>query len=198
MKCPDCGKDNSSNSKFCSSCGAKLNKKINCSKCGNVIEPGVKFCSQCGTKIERKTVTAGKPAKPTYKGNYYRGKTKKGSKSSKAGVSSFAGYAILAIFVIGVTWFIVWSFSSSSRPRRVNSPVSQYQNTSAWSDEVQAIAANFNCPCGSCGITRLDTCTCDTPRGSVEVKTYIKSLLDQGLTKFEVVDKVEEKYGNRL
>jgi hypothetical protein len=197
MKCPDCGKENSSTSKFCSSCGAKLNKKVNCSQCGNTIEPGAQFCSQCGTKVTGKITSAPKAAKPIYKNKYTHGKSKKSGKSSKAGVNSFVGYAILAIFVIGVTWFIAWSFSSSSRPGRVNSPVSQYRNTSVWSDEVQAIAANFNCPCGTCS-DRLDVCTCAEPSGSVEVKTYIKSLLDQGLTKFEAVENVEEKYGNRI
>lgn len=197
MKCPDCGKENSSTSKFCSSCGAKLDKKVNCSKCGNTIEPEAQYCSQCGTKVAGKSVSAPKAAKPIYKNKYSRGKTKKGSKSSKAGVNSFVGYAILAIFVIGVTWFIAWSFSSSSRSSKVNTPVSQYQNTSAWPDEVQTIAANFNCPCGTCSDS-LDVCTCDEPSGSVEVKTYIKSLLDQGLTKFEAVEKVEETYGNRI
>ena len=197
MKCPDCGKENSSSNKFCSSCGAKLNKKVNCSKCGYTIEPEAQFCSQCGTKVAVKSAPAPKAAKPIYKSKYSHGKAKKNSKSSKAGINSFVGYAILAIFVIGVTWFIAWSFSSSSRPDRVNSTVSQYQNTSTWSDEVQAIAANFQCPCGTC-TDRLDVCTCDEPRGSVEVKTYIKSLLDQGLTKFETVEKVEEEYGNRI
>jgi hypothetical protein len=197
MKCPDCGKENPSKNKFCISCGAKLDKKMNCSKCGNIIEPGERFCGQCGTKVTGKSEAAHKAVKPVYRGKHTRGKSKKTSKSSKAGVNSIVGYAILAIFVIGVTWFIAWSFSSPSRPRRVNTSVSQYQGTSVWSDEVQAIAANFNCPCGSCG-DRLDVCTCDEVKGSVEVKTYIKSLLEQGLTKFEVVEKVEENYGNRI
>jgi hypothetical protein len=197
MKCPDCGKNNPSNSKYCSSCGSKLEKQISCSKCGSIIEPGARFCSQCGTKVTGNSAAAVKPAKPVYRGRYSGGKANKSRKSSGAGINSFVGYAILAIFVIGITWFIAWSFSSSSRPRRVNQPVAQSPAAGAWSDEVQAISANFICPCGTCS-DRLDVCDCDEPGGAVEVKAYIKSLLEQGLTKFEVVAQVEERYGNRI
>ncbi|MCK5568888.1 MAG: zinc-ribbon domain-containing protein, partial [Spirochaetes bacterium] len=34
MKCPDCGKENSSKSRYCSNCGKSLNAKIICTNCG--------------------------------------------------------------------------------------------------------------------------------------------------------------------
>ena len=55
--CPNCGAEISSNSMFCSACGAKIelprkqqNGKI-CSNCGAVVEEGAIFCTSCGTKI---------------------------------------------------------------------------------------------------------------------------------------------------
>lgn len=50
-KCPNCGKEISENSKFCSNCGAKIETSY-CKNCGEKLEPGAKFCSNCGTRRE--------------------------------------------------------------------------------------------------------------------------------------------------
>ena len=55
--CPSCGASNAPNTKFCQSCGAKLEapapaQERKCPACGAVVAPGVKFCSECGQRME--------------------------------------------------------------------------------------------------------------------------------------------------
>jgi uncharacterized OB-fold protein len=206
MKCSNCGKENSSKSRYCINCGKSLNAKIICTNCGKALEPDSNFCDICGTKVKISMRIAEKAALTAYKSKKAAAGKKSSKKSGKkSGFNNAAAYAILAVFIIGVTWLVFWTLSSPSGFRKDNivsesvtlNPPGPGPNT-VWSSEVQAIAANFNCPCGSCGITRLDVCTCDTERGAQTVKAYIQSLLDQGLTKYDVVDKVEEIYGNRI
>lgn len=59
ITCPKCQATIKKGSKFCSECGAKIEKrepsevkKRFCSQCGTPAEPGVKFCSECGTKLD--------------------------------------------------------------------------------------------------------------------------------------------------
>ncbi len=48
--CPKCRADVPSGSKFCPACGAKI--ATNCPKCNAELQPGAKFCPGCGEKIE--------------------------------------------------------------------------------------------------------------------------------------------------
>lgn len=50
--CPKCGASNSSEAKFCSACGTKLesSKKQFCSNCGAELAENSKFCPNCGAK----------------------------------------------------------------------------------------------------------------------------------------------------
>ncbi len=52
--CPDCGCSIVEGSKFCPSCGVKIEEKTNnslCPDCGCSIVEGSKFCSNCGSKL---------------------------------------------------------------------------------------------------------------------------------------------------
>lgn len=53
IKCPECGKENNSDSKFCANCGKKIitEKKI-CPKCKTENLNNFKYCSNCGESLE--------------------------------------------------------------------------------------------------------------------------------------------------
>ena len=112
---------------------------------------------------------------------------------------------VVSVAAVLAVAFLVMSYSRSSSQRSLQAggASSANQNTSAgaqiaWSAEVQRIASKFNCPCEKCGVVRLDECTCDIPRGAVEVKSYIQSLLNGKLSEQEIIQRVEERYGHRI
>ena len=49
--CPKCGTSIPANSKFCLSCGERINTAMFCPECGKQIPVGSKFCLECGHKI---------------------------------------------------------------------------------------------------------------------------------------------------
>ena len=55
INCPQCGRNISQYSKFCSLCGFSLAeskaKPYNCRTCGNRFEPWQKYCTVCGNKL---------------------------------------------------------------------------------------------------------------------------------------------------
>ena len=56
VKCPKCDATNSTASKFCNDCGAKMEASaptVPCVKCGAHLQPGAKFCSECGATQEK-------------------------------------------------------------------------------------------------------------------------------------------------
>lgn len=55
LKCPNCGKLNSNENKFCGECGSKLETIADyCPNCDKTYFTGEKFCTQCGTKLTTK------------------------------------------------------------------------------------------------------------------------------------------------
>lgn len=60
VKCPKCGAVQTSASKFCNECGAKVETAsatatatVPCIKCGAELKAGAKFCGECGSKQEK-------------------------------------------------------------------------------------------------------------------------------------------------
>lgn len=49
MKCIQCGQELKEGTKFCYSCGAKVQNTF-CSKCGAEMPRDAKFCGSCGSK----------------------------------------------------------------------------------------------------------------------------------------------------
>ncbi len=47
--CPNCGTSVPTGSKFCLSCGAKINNAAFCHNCGKPLPLEAKFCPECGT-----------------------------------------------------------------------------------------------------------------------------------------------------
>jgi hypothetical protein len=57
VKCPKCGEPNSSESKFCVSCGSSITIETApegkaCPTCGAALKDDAKFCVRCGKRIE--------------------------------------------------------------------------------------------------------------------------------------------------
>jgi hypothetical protein len=112
--------------------------------------------------------------------------------------SNVIGYVIIIVIVLGVAGYFLAAF-----PNRASNVSRDNLNTGSgnnlvWAQDVQRIASNFNCPCGSCGVIRLDVCTCDAAKGAIETKTYIQRLINQGLPEEVIMVKVEDRYGNRI
>jgi membrane protease subunit (stomatin/prohibitin family) len=54
VTCPNCGRQNAVNAKFCADCGEKMEvAKVPCVKCGAQLREGAKFCSECGAGQEK-------------------------------------------------------------------------------------------------------------------------------------------------
>lgn len=54
--CPKCGVANTTGSKFCNECGAKMEvsaQTVPCVKCAAPLAAGTKFCNECGAKQEK-------------------------------------------------------------------------------------------------------------------------------------------------
>lgn len=51
IKCPNCNQENPNDSKFCSTCGKKLETFSTCPSCGGQVARGSAFCPQCGKKL---------------------------------------------------------------------------------------------------------------------------------------------------
>ncbi len=63
-KCPQCGANIRSNSKFCAECGTSLKgpQIIICPNCGNENDSKSKYCNECGTDLSgKKKITMVKP-----------------------------------------------------------------------------------------------------------------------------------------
>lgn len=58
------------------------------------------------------------------------------------------------------------------------------------------IVKELNCICG-CKMELLP-CTCEEPRGSKEIKQFVQRLVNQGLSKPKVIERVVEKYSQDI
>jgi len=65
-----------------------------------------------------------------------------------------------------------------------------------FSSRAMEITRELNCICG-CKMELLP-CTCDEPRGSKEIKQFVQVLVDEGLSKTEVIGRVIERYGQAI
>ena len=49
-KCKHCGASVIETAKFCSECGAKIERELKCANCGTLLAENAKFCMECGKK----------------------------------------------------------------------------------------------------------------------------------------------------
>src|SRR6187551_3616782 len=61
--CPNCGKNNAAEQKFCGECGSRLGAV--CPSCGNESAPENKFCGECGTPLSADASPVEQPEAPS-------------------------------------------------------------------------------------------------------------------------------------
>lgn len=81
---------------------------------------------------------------------------------------------------------------SPSVPQQYQKPSSR-ENLSSIALE---IIKELNCIC-DCKM-ELFPCTCDEPKGSKEIKQFVQTLIDEGLSKSEVIARIVKKYGQAV
>ncbi len=52
IKCPNCNQENPDGSRFCSTCGNKLEVFLTCPSCGAQVQYGSAFCPKCGKNLK--------------------------------------------------------------------------------------------------------------------------------------------------
>jgi riboflavin transporter FmnP len=57
LVCGTCGTSNSSKSKFCKKCGARLIDLEKCPQCGNSLNKDSEFCQECGYKLNKQPMS---------------------------------------------------------------------------------------------------------------------------------------------
>jgi hypothetical protein len=199
MKCGNCGKENSPGSNFCGSCGAELDKSYRCSHCGEELPKKSRYCIYCGTKVKSGPSAAARvPYRENKTGYVHKQKKPSTKRKPRLTRSNIIAYAVVLVIVLGAAGYFISAFPNKASNVSKNNLNTGSGNNLVWSQNVQSIASNFNCPCGACGVTRLDVCTCDAIKGAVEVKNYIQRFINQGLPEQEIIVKVEDRYGNRI
>jgi class 3 adenylate cyclase len=64
MRCPECGRENAAEMKFCGECGTRLT--VLCRECGARSLPAQKFCGECGARLESGASARQVPSPDTY------------------------------------------------------------------------------------------------------------------------------------
>lgn len=145
---------------------------MKCANCNRTVTKKTKFCPECGNKIVPKT-------------------SKSGPKEPKKITAVQAGLLIGVGIIVGIA---ILKIGESTPDSASSPPVSDFPS-SLQSPAVLEIAAEFDCFCGSCE-DRLDVCTCEHPRGALEVKGFILQKLQEGHHKPHIVEMVRENYGS--
>ena len=183
MKCIYCGFDNPAQTKFCSHCGKLIEKTRPCPHCRKQIPAKSNFCPRCGEKLKgpsrKKRSRAERPAS----------RRPSESKSSPSRIRDI----LIAAAIITVLGFGIAAILSSQKPRNTAQFRPSVPSSFVWPREVQSIASRFMCPCGQCELNLAD-CTCNNPRGAVEIKTFIDSLLKTATNREDIIKEVEAKY----
>jgi len=145
----------------------------------------------------------GGPKKSTKEANVNRsGKPANPQKAVTIRINQRVFFGALAILSIGVIVLVgIWllrPFATISQPQ--TQPALRVQQTPrafptppsvAYSEEAEALFDRLNCLCGACDDT-LAECDCGQAR---QMKGYVDSLVESGISTSEVMDKVVEKYG---
>jgi hypothetical protein len=68
MRCPECGRENAAEMKFCGECGTGLT--VLCRQCGARNSPAQKFCGECGARLGSEASSRQFPTPDAYTPKY--------------------------------------------------------------------------------------------------------------------------------
>lgn len=110
-------------------------------------------------------------------------------------------FAILA----GVELFLIIGLAREIGPGGIShhspaspfswSPKSLEESVQALGGEVRAIAEHYYCPCGNCTGHSVAACDCTHPRGAMEIKAWIASLLNHGEPRAAIDAAMVQRFG---
>ena len=184
MICPNCGKINENDARFCNYCGISLKKKQQkvCPNCGEENLPEARFCVSCGTRIARESRSS-------------KTRSKSGKQRQPSAHSSRAFLLTLAA-IVGLFFVAILLVKQSDQPnysRDASGPVVNPTIADPATEALMvAVAEKFICACGGCPQLDLVDCDCDA---ATRQKNYIREQLKQGRSTEEVIAMVKTIYG---
>jgi len=190
MKCKECNSVIKASDKYCANCGAEISLQnsaseyVVCENCHHQNLRTDRFCSHCGRQLETRPHSR-KKRKQIAKGKKIAVKQQKSTFSK----TSLVTLGIVIIFVV----YAVIVFNNSKEKQPENSVMEFKSENLPLEASVLAVASKFNCSCGSCGTTPLETCSC--PTATAEHK-FIRNELRKGNDAESVVKSVMRVYGH--
>ncbi|NOX36771.1 MAG: zinc-ribbon domain-containing protein [Calditrichaeota bacterium] len=184
MICPNCGKINENDARFCNYCGISLKKKQQkvCPNCGEENLPEARYCVSCGTRI------ASEARSPKNRGKRSKGREQP-VHSSRTFLLTLA--AIVGLFFVAI--LLVKQSDQTNYSRNASSPVVNPTVADPATEAlVVAVAEKFICACGGCPQLDLVDCDCDA---ATRQKNYIREQLQQGRSMEEVIAMVKTTFG---
>lgn len=91
--------------------------------------------------------------------------------------------------LIGIAFLVGYLFSTSRNPEGPPLLTSVIKS--------EEIEKELNCPCGNCS-HRLNECTCTHSGGATEVKGFIQSQIEKGLSKEAILSEASKLYGEKV
>lgn len=140
---------------------------MKCAACGTQNRKGMAFCTDCGEPLKKEVAQ--------------KRRQTSGGNSKKKIAAIIMGLAVVAL--------VVMSGSQDGLSSQAGPSIA----SSAYGLEVQEVASKFWCSCGSCEEPELTQCTCPT---AAEEKKFIDRELKKGVSKAEVIQAVQSRYGH--
>lgn len=111
------------------------------------------------------------------------------AKSSNPVIVTLILFAVVFVMIVGLNeWQKTRTPPGQSHSREIRSDDPKFEAG------VVAIAARFNCSCGSCDEKRLDTCDCER---AIEERRLIRDSLQAGQPADQVSEILAQTYGGR-
>ncbi|MFQ6115299.1 MAG: zinc ribbon domain-containing protein [bacterium] len=190
MKCKECGSAIKADDKYCANCGAEISLQnstsdyLICENCHHQNLKTNRFCSHCGQPLATRPHSR-KKRKQMAKG-------KKKTIQQQKSTFSKTSFVVIGIVVVFLIYAVKVFFNTKETPS-TNTMMELESEIMALETKVLEIASKFNCSCGSCGVTPLETCSC--PTANTE-RNFIREELRKGNSTESVINTVNNIYGH--